>query len=170
MDTAITAQDVLIVIVILFVLNAINVKVVCVHVQQAIVVILVLDVILALVAIIVQAVGVVKAVQQIVIVAICVQDIVQVVMAVTVAITAQEAVLVVMQNAIIAMMYIVGAVGLLVVVEAVELEMEIVNNMPNYLNNIVNYKFDSQCIYYNLRKYSNLHMHNKLYNYSNYHS
>ena len=136
----------------MIVLVVIHVKVVCVHVQQAIVVILVLDVILALVAIVVQAVGAVKAVQQIVIVVICVQDIVQVVMIVTVAITAQEDVLVVIQNAIIAMMYIVGAVGLLVVVEAVELEMEIVNNMPNYLNNIVNYKFDSQCIYYNLRE------------------
>ena len=99
-----------------------------------------------------------------------VQDIVQVVMVVTVAITAQEAVLVVMQNAIIAMMYIVGAVGLLVVVEAVELEMEIVNNMPNYLNNIVNYKFGNQCIYCNLHKNSNLRMHNKLYNHNSYYN
>ena len=65
-----------------------------------------------------------------------------------------------------AMMYIVG-----VVVVSAELEMEYsVQIMLNYLNNIVNYKFDSQCIYYNLRKYYNLHMHNKLYNYSNYHS
>ena len=92
---------------------------------------------------------------------------VQVVFVVTVAMTAQEAVLVVMQNAIIAMMYIVGAVGLLVVVEAVELEMEleIVNNMPNYLNNIVNYKFDIQYIYCNLHKYYNLyslHKHDNL--------
>ena len=156
----------------MIVLVVIHVKVVCVHVQQAIVVIIVLDVILALVAMIVQAVGVVKAVQQIVIVVICVQDIVQAVMVVTVAITVQEAVLVVMQNAIIAMMYIVGhVIGLQQFLEvAVELEMGIAKYITNYLNSIVNYKFDSQCIYYNLRKYSNLHMHNKLYNYGNYHS
>ena len=73
--------------------------------------------------------------------------------------------------AIHAMMYIVGANYLLLVVVAAELEMEYnAQIMLNYLNNIVNYKFDSQCIYYNLRKYSNLHMHNKLYNYGNYHS
>ena len=92
---------------------------------------------------------------------------VQVVIVVTVAMTAQEAVLVVMQNAIIAMMYIVGAVGLLVVVEAVELELEIVNNMPNYLNNIVNYKFDNQCIYCIQHKHHNLY---SLHNHDNYYN
>ena len=47
------------------------------------------------------------------------------------------------------MMYIVGAIGLQVVVVVAELEMEYsVQIMLNYLNNIVNYKFDSQCIYY----------------------
>ena len=51
--------------------------------------------------------------------------------------------------AIHAMMYIVGVICLLVVVEAAELEMEYnAQIMLNYLNNIVNYKFDSQCIYY----------------------
>ena len=48
------------------------------------------------------------------------------------------------------MMYIVSVIGLLVIMEAAELEMEIVNNMLNYLNSIVNYKFDNQCIYCNL--------------------
>ena len=48
-----------------------------------------------------------------------------------------------------AMMYVVGAIGLLLVVVIVaELEMEnSVQIMLNYLNNIVYYKFDSQCIY-----------------------
>ena len=51
--------------------------------------------------------------------------------------------------AIHAMMYIVGANYLLLVVVAAELKMEYsVQIMLNYLNNIVNYKFDSQCIYY----------------------
>ena len=59
----------------------------------------------------------------------------------------------------IAMMYIVGATGLLVIVEAAELEMEInAQVLLNYLNNIVNCKFDNQCIYYNYYK---------LYNYRN---
>ena len=56
-------------------------------------------------------------------------------------------VLAVILNAMIAMMYITGVIGLLVLMEAAELEMEIVNNIPNYLNSIVNYKFGNQCIY-----------------------
>ena len=61
-----------------------------------------------------------------------------------------------------AMMYIVGAIGLLVVVVVAELEME--NNVQigfNYLNNIVNYKFGNQCIY---------SKHYKLYNHNSLHS
>ena len=47
-----------------------------------------------------------------------------------------------------AMMYLVGVVGLhLLVVVVAELEMEIVNNMPNYLNNIH---------YYNKNIYNNI--------------
>ena len=52
-----------------------------------------------------------------------------------------------------AMMYIVGAIGLQVVVVVAELEME--NSVQigfNYLNNIVNYKFGNQCIYCNYHK------------------
>ena len=48
----------------------------------------------------------------------------------------------------IAMMYIAGVIGLLVFMEAVELET--VNNAQvlfNYLKNIANYKFDSLYIY-----------------------
>ena len=55
-----------------------------------------------------------------------------------------------------AMMYIADAIGLLVVVEAVELEME--NSVQigfYYLNNIVNYKFGNQCIYCNYHKKHN---------------
>ena len=40
----------------------------------------------------------------------------------------------------------------------------------NYLNNTASCKFDNQCIYCNLHKYYNLHIHNKLYSYGNYHS
>ena len=42
--------------------------------------------------------------------------------------------------------------------------------MLNYLNNIVNCKFDNQCIYYNLHKYNNLHMNNKLYSHNSYYN
>ena len=108
--------------------------------------------------------GLVMIAEVVQVVIMLVQVPVQVVIVVTVAITAQEAVLVVMQNAIIAMMYIVGAIGVQVVVVVAELEMEleIVNNMPNYLNNIVNYKFGNQCIYSNHHKE---HTHNNLHSF-----
>ena len=62
-----------------------------------------------------------------------------------------------------AMMYIVGAIGLQVVVVVAELEIE--NSIQigfNYLNNIVNYKFGNQCIYSNHHKE---HTHNTLYSF-----
>ena len=47
------------------------------------------------------------------------------------------------------MMYTIGAIGLLVVMEAVELEMGIAKYIINYLNNIVNCKFGNLYIYCN---------------------
>ena len=58
-------------------------------------------------------------------------------------------------------MYTVGAIGLLVILEAAELEMGIVKYMTNCLNSIVSYKFDSLYIYYNhckLCNYYNLYI------------
>lgn len=73
--------------------------------------------------------------------------------------------------AIHVMMYIVGVICLLLVVEAAELEMEYnVQIMLNYLNNIANCKFGNQCIYCNLHKKHNLRMNNKLYNHNSYYN
>ena len=62
------------------------------------------------------------------------------------------------------MMYITGAVGLLLVVVVVELEMGIVKYMTNYLSSIVSCKFGNLYIYYNHYNLCNYH---NAYNYHN---
>ena len=72
-------------------------------------------------------------------------------------------------------MYITGAIGLLLVVVVVELEMGIAKYMTNYLSSIVSYKFGNLYIYCNYCKlcnYHNLHIYCnycKLCNYHNLH-
>ena len=83
-------------------------------------------------------------------------DIAQVVQLVLIAIDVQEVVTFVIVVAIHAMMYIIGAVGLLLFTAAAELEME--NNvqiMFNYLNDIVKHKFGKQCIHCKYRNHYN---------------
>ena len=78
--------------------------------------------------------------------AILVLDIVLVVLVVIIAIVVQEAVLVVIVIAILVMMYIVGAIGLLLKAAVAELEL-------NYLSNIVYDKFRKhECIHHSCRK------------------